>query len=78
MKGKKCGRLAMSVLQNHYDDPSERESRKQTARSDLEKLFDKNEATFSFEKYVAIMKMNFEILKNTKSLCTRRIRQGCC
>ena len=63
MKGKKCGRLAMEALQNHYDGPSEGERRKQIARSDLEKLFYRNETTFSFEKYVTIMKMNFEVLR---------------
>ena len=63
MKGKKCGRLAMKALQDHYDGPSEGERRKQIARSDLEKLFYRNESTFSFEKYVTIMKMNFKVLR---------------
>ena len=49
MKVIKCGRLAMIVLQTHYDGTSKGDRRKQVARSDLDKLFYRNKTTFSFE-----------------------------
>jgi hypothetical protein len=63
MKGKKCGRQAMIALQTHYDGESEGERRKQVARADLEKLFYRNETTYSFEKYITKLKQIFNVLE---------------
>jgi hypothetical protein len=63
MKGKSCGRDAMSALQAHYDGEAEAEKRKEAARSDLKVLLYRNEALFSFEKYLNRMKRCFDILE---------------
>lgn len=63
MKGKSCGRDAMMALQAHYDGEAESEKRKEAARSDLKALFYRNEASFSFEKYLNRMKRCFDTLE---------------
>lgn len=63
MKGTSCGRVAMQSLQSHYDGEAEAEKRKEAARSDLKVLFYKNEASFSFEKYLNRMKRCFDTLE---------------
>ena len=62
MKGKKCGRIAMIALQDHYDGKAEGERRMAVAKADLTKLFYRNETTFSFEKYVTKLLTIFNIL----------------
>lgn len=66
IKGARCGRDAMMALQEYYDGESEGERRKQVARADLEKLFYRNESTFSFEKYVTKLQHIFNVLKQYK------------
>lgn len=63
MKNKKCGRIAMMALQAHYDGESEGVRRKQVARDDLQKLYYRNESTFSFERYVTKLKRIFNVLE---------------
>ena len=63
MKKKTCGRLAMIALQDHYDGKAEGERRMAVAKADLTKLFYRNEATFSFEKYVTKLLNTFNILE---------------
>ena len=66
MKGKSCGRTAMIALQDHYDGTAEGERRMVVAKADLGKLFYRNEATFSFEKYVTKLLAIFNILEKYK------------
>jgi hypothetical protein len=66
MKGKSCGRTAMIALQEHYDGTAEGERRMAVAKSDLSKLFYRNETTFSFEKYVTKLLTIFNILEKYK------------
>ena len=66
MKGNTCGRAAMIALQNHYDGAAEGERRMAVAKADLGKLFYRNEATFSFEKYVTKLLAIFNILEKYK------------
>jgi hypothetical protein len=63
MHGISCGKLAMQALQSHYDGDAEAEKRKQAAKSDLESLYYRHEAAFSFEKYINRMKKCFDILE---------------
>jgi hypothetical protein len=63
MHGINCGRLAMEALQSHYDGDAEAEKRKQAAKSDLQTLFYRHEAAFSFEKYINRMKKCFDTLE---------------
>ena len=49
------GREAMRALQLHYDGPDEARKRLSVAKAQLEKLFYRHEATFSFEKYVTAL-----------------------
>jgi hypothetical protein len=63
MHGINCGRLAMEALQSHYDGDAEAEKRKQAAKSDLQTLFYRHEAAFSFEKYINRMKKCFNTLE---------------
>jgi hypothetical protein len=63
MHGINCGRLAMEALQAHYDGDAEAEKRKQAAKSDLQSLFYRHEAAFSFEKYINRMKKCFDVLE---------------
>lgn len=42
----------MLALQAHYDREAESDCRLTVAKADLDKLFFRNESTFSFEKYV--------------------------
>ena len=51
----KGGRQAMAALRNHYDGPDEAKKRLSSAKAKLEKLFYRNEATFSFEKYITAL-----------------------
>ena len=53
----------MQELQAHYDGKSEVARRKQVARTNLNKIVDKNETTFTFEKYVTNLKGFFNVLK---------------
>lgn len=62
MKGTRCGRAAMQALQKHYNGVAEGERRMEAARGDLNRLFYKNETTFSFEKYVTKMKECHDVL----------------
>ena len=52
IKNIKGGRESMTALQDHYDGPDEGKKRLTSARARLDKLFYRNEATFSFEKFV--------------------------
>ena len=45
----------MIALRAHYDGPDEAKKRLSLAKSKLDKLFYRNEATFSFEKYVTAL-----------------------
>jgi hypothetical protein len=63
MHGINCGRLAMEALQSHYDGDAEAEKCKQAAKSDLQTLFYRHEAAFSFEKYINWMKKCFDTLE---------------
>ena len=49
------GREAMTALRSHYDGPDEAKKRLNSAKAKLEKIFYRNEATFSFEKYVTAL-----------------------
>lgn len=62
MSGVTCGRLAMSALQAHYDGDAEAEKRKQAAKSDLQTLYYRHEAAFSFERYINRLKKCFDVL----------------
>ena len=53
----------MQYLQDHYDGPSEGTQGKQFDRSDLKKLFYKNETIFTFDKYVTEIKGIFNVLE---------------
>ena len=53
----------MQELQDHYDGTSEGARRKQVARVYLNKIFYKNETTFTFEKYVTKLKGFFNVLE---------------
>ena len=53
----------MIALQDHYDGKAEGERRMAVAKADLTKLFYRNEATFSFEKYVTKLLNTFNILE---------------
>ena len=46
------GRQAMIALRTHYDGPDEARKRLSSAKAKLDKLFYRNEATFSFEKFI--------------------------
>lgn len=63
MQGVTCGRIAMESLQAHYDGDAEAEKRKQAAKSDLQSLYYRHEAAFSFEKYINRMKKCFDVLE---------------
>ena len=63
IKGIKCGRKAIQGLQAHYNGTSEGARRKQVARADLNKIFYKNDTTFTFEKYVKNLKEIFNVLE---------------
>ena len=52
----------MQELHTHYDGTSEGSRRKRVSRSDLKKIFYKNETTFTFEKYVTKLKGIFNVL----------------
>ena len=54
----------MLALQNHYDEKSEGNCRKQVSKDDLKRLFYRSETTFSFEKYVARTRKTFNVLEN--------------
>ena len=62
-KKKKGGREVMLALQGHYNGKAEGERRKAVAKSDIEKLFYRNESTFLFEKYVTKLQHAFNILE---------------
>jgi hypothetical protein len=63
MQGITCGRAAMQALQAHYDGDAEAEKRKQAAKSDLQALYYRHEAAFSFEKYINRLKKCFDVLE---------------
>ena len=62
-KKKKGGQEVMIALQGHYNGKAEGEKRKAVAKSDIEKLFYRNESTFPFEKYVTKLQHAFNILE---------------
>ena len=63
-KGKRGAREIMKALLNdHYDGTAEGERRKSVANSDLDKLFYRNESTFSFDKFVTKLKEGFNTLE---------------
>ena len=62
IKGLKCGRKSMQKLHAHYEGTPEGARMKQVDRADLKKIFDKNETTFTFEKYVTKFKGIFNVL----------------
>ena len=53
----------MQELQDHYDGTSEIERSKKVSRSDLNKIFNKNETNFTFENYVTKLKGIFNVLE---------------
>ena len=55
-KSKRGAMDIMKALRDHYDGKAEGERRKAVAYADLDKLFYRNESTFSFDKYVTKMK----------------------
>ena len=55
IKNIRGGRRMMQTLQLHYDGPDEARKRLNTAKAQLDKLFYRHEATFSFEKYVTAL-----------------------
>ena len=62
-KGKRGAREKMIALRDHYDGRAEGERRKSVANADLDKLFYRNESTFSFDKFVTKMKEGFNTLE---------------
>ena len=58
-----CDRKAMQELQAHYDETSEGARRNKSDRSDLKRIFYKNETTLTFEKYVIKIKGIFNVLE---------------
>ena len=53
----------MQEIQAHYDVTSEGERRKQFSRTNLKKIFYKNENTFTFEEYVTNIEGVFNVLE---------------
>ena len=53
----------MQELQAYNDGTSEVARRKQVDRAELEKIFYKNETTFTFEKYVTKLKGDLNVLE---------------
>ena len=53
----------MQELQSHYDVTSEGARRKQASRTDITKIFYKNETNFKFEKYVTNLQGFFNVLE---------------
>ena len=51
----------MTALRTHYDGPDEAKKRLSAAKAQLDKLFYRNEATFSFEKYVTALNKVYNI-----------------
>ena len=58
----KCVRKSIQQLQANYDVTLESALNKQVARSDLNKIFYKNETNFTFDKYVTKLKGMFNVL----------------
>ena len=52
----------MQELQAHYDDMSEDAQRKNSSRSNVKKIFYKNDTIFIFEKSVKKLKGVFNVL----------------
>ena len=52
----------MQELKSHYNPTSEGTQRKQFARSNLKKIFYKNETNLSFEKYITKINGVFNVL----------------
>ena len=52
----------MQELKSHYNPTSEGTQRKQFARSNLKKIFYKNENNLSFEKYITKINGVFNVL----------------
>ena len=61
IKNMKRGREAMTALRTHYDGPDEAKKRLSAAKAQLDKLFYRNEATFSFEKYATTLNEVYNI-----------------
>ena len=61
IKNIKCGRIAMTSLQEHYDGVDEKRKRLDSSKAQLDKLFYRHEATFNFEKYVTALHSIFSI-----------------
>lgn len=55
IKNIKGGRRMMQTLQLHYDGPDEAKKRLNSAKAQLDNIFYRHEATFSFEKYVTAL-----------------------
>ena len=53
----------MQELRDHCNGTSKGSCRKQVVRSDLWKIFYKNETTFTFEKYITKLKDLFNMLE---------------
>ena len=66
IKGLQCGRKSMQELHAQYDVRSEGAWRNQVSIAYLKRIFYKNETTFTFEKYVNVMKKNM-VSHSTKS-----------
>jgi Ca2+-binding EF-hand superfamily protein len=56
------GHLAFKALREHYDGPGEINKRISLTRTQIKKLFYKNEQTFSFEKFITKLNGAFQML----------------
>jgi len=66
------GRAAMIKLQDHYNSASSKTRRVQDAKDHLKSCFYKNEAQFSFDKYVTQLKECFDTLEEDEWPITER------
>jgi len=66
------GRQAMKRLRDHYDGPGAKTRRVQDAKERLKICVYKNETTFSFERYVSVLKECFATLEEDERAITER------
>jgi len=67
----KDGRQAMTRLQDHYDGPGAKTRRVQDAKEWLKVCVYKSKMTFSFERYVSVLKECFATLKEDERAITK-------
>jgi len=68
----KDGRQAMKCLQDHYDGPGAKTCHVQDAKEPLKICVYKNETTFSFERYVSVLKECFATLEEDERAITKQ------